>query len=153
MPAGRPTKPTQLKMIAGTIRNDRLNKREPIPTGNLTEPPSHLTADQIEIWNFAIKNAPPGLLKRLDTSVLETWVVSYDHYKKLNESIQKEGYLFTSPNGYPITHPNMTQLNKQAMIMLRAASDMGFTPASRSKIVVNEEKVKDDPWSKLANEP
>jgi P27 family predicted phage terminase small subunit len=153
MPAGRPTKPTQLKMISGTARADRINKREPIPTGNLVDAPNHLTPDQIEIWKFAIENAPSGLLKRLDTSVLETWVVSYDHYKKLNESVQKEGFVFLSPNGYPITHPNMTQLNKQAMIMLRAANEMGFTPASRSKIVVNEEKVKDDPWARLANEP
>jgi hypothetical protein len=39
-----------------------------------------------------------------------------------------------SPNGYPIQWPYIAIANRQAEIMLRIASEFGFTPASRSRI-------------------
>jgi phage terminase small subunit len=39
-----------------------------------------------------------------------------------------------TPNGYLAQSPYMAILNKQAEIMLRIASEFGFTPASRSRI-------------------
>jgi phage terminase small subunit len=39
-----------------------------------------------------------------------------------------------SPNGYPIQSPYIAIANRQAEIMMRIASEFGFTPASRSRI-------------------
>jgi DNA modification methylase len=39
-----------------------------------------------------------------------------------------------SPNGYPIQSPYIAIANRQAEIMLRIASEFGFTPASRGRI-------------------
>jgi phage terminase small subunit len=39
-----------------------------------------------------------------------------------------------SPNGFPVQSPYVSIANRQAEIMMRIASEFGFTPASRSRI-------------------
>jgi phage terminase small subunit len=39
-----------------------------------------------------------------------------------------------SPTGYPVQSPYVSIANRQAEIMMRIASEFGFTPASRSRI-------------------
>jgi phage terminase small subunit len=39
-----------------------------------------------------------------------------------------------SPTGYPIQSPYLAIANRQAELMMRVASEFGFTPASRSRI-------------------
>jgi phage terminase small subunit len=41
-----------------------------------------------------------------------------------------------SPTSFPVQSPNLAIANKQAEIMMRIASEFGFTPASRSRISV-----------------
>ena len=48
--------------------------------------------------------------------------------------VQKHGAMIKSPNGYPVQSPYLSHLNKQTEIMMRIASEFGFTPASRSRI-------------------
>jgi P27 family predicted phage terminase small subunit len=150
--AGRKPKPTQLKIVQGTYRKDRANVRELKPNGDLTLPPSYFTDEQKEVWSYAIQNAPKGLLKNLDISVLEIWVTSYVNYREASQKVKTLGQVIKSPSGYPIVNPYLGNMNKQATIMLKAASEMGFTPASRSKIVMAEEAIEADPWAVLANE-
>jgi P27 family predicted phage terminase small subunit len=51
-----------------------------------------------------------------------------------NEAIQKYGVMIKSPQGFPIQSPYLSIANRQAEIMMRIASEFGFTPASRSRI-------------------
>ena len=149
--AGRKKKPTELKIIQGTFRKDRANLREPKVDGELSaEPPPHLTDDQKEIWRYAIERAPSGLLKPLDVSVLLVWVVAFSLYKEAAEKLRVSGQVIRSPSGYPMVNPYLSNMNKQGQIMLKAASEMGFTPASRSRIVMGEEMEQDDPWATFA---
>ena len=48
--------------------------------------------------------------------------------------VQKHGAMIKSPNGYPVQSPYLSYLTKQTKIMMRIASEFGFTPASRSRI-------------------
>jgi P27 family predicted phage terminase small subunit len=50
------------------------------------------------------------------------------------EAIQKFGTMMKSPTGFPIQSPYVSIANRQAEIMMRIASEFGFTPASRSRI-------------------
>jgi P27 family predicted phage terminase small subunit len=50
------------------------------------------------------------------------------------EAVQKYGAMIKSPNGYPTQSPYLATVNRQAEIMMRIASEFGFTPASRSRI-------------------
>jgi phage terminase small subunit len=42
--------------------------------------------------------------------------------------------LTKSPSGYPVQSPYVSIANRQTEIMMRIASEFGFTPASRSRI-------------------
>jgi phage terminase small subunit len=42
--------------------------------------------------------------------------------------------MIKSPQGFPIQSPYLAIANRQAEIMMRIASEFGFTPASRSRI-------------------
>ena len=42
--------------------------------------------------------------------------------------------MIKSPSGYPVQSPYIAIANRQAEIMIRIASEFGFTPASRSRI-------------------
>ncbi len=52
------------------------------------------------------------------------------------EQINKYGPMVKSPTGFPIQSPYLAIANRQAEIMMRIASEFGFTPASRSRISV-----------------
>ena len=150
---GRKPKPTELKIVQGTLTHgDKVKRlREPKITKNLQETPDWLTPSQKASWEYAIENAPAGLLKKLDRSVLTAWVVAEDNHKFASQQLQTFGMVFTSPNGHEIQSPYIGILNTQAQMMMKCASEMGFTPTSRSRIVLAEEAIEDDPWAKLAN--
>ena len=150
--AGRKPKPTMLKIIEGNPGKRPLNDREPKPTGDLVNPPEWLNDSQTEGWKYAIENAPKGLLKKLDQSVLITWVIAEDLHRQATIQLQKTGLLVRTPNtNQPMQSPYLPIINRQATLMMKAASEMGFTPTSRSRIVLAEEAIQDDPWAKLAN--
>ena len=88
-------------------------------------------------WNYAIENAPRGLLKKLDRSVLVAWVVAEDLHLNAASMVEKYGLLTKAPNtGLPIQSPYLPIVNKQAQILLKAAEQLGFSPASRSRVQV-----------------
>ena len=55
------------------------------------------------------------------------------------EAIGRYGVMIKSPTGFPIQSPYLSIANRQAEIMMRIASEFGFTPASRGRISVTAE--------------
>lgn len=148
---GRKIKPVELKVLEGTYRKDRDNPNAPKVTGDLISPPTYFSEAQADVWKYAIENAPKGLLKKLDISILEIWVNAYVVYRECYGKVQEMGQVVTSPSGYPIVNPYLSNMNKQSVIMMKAAAEMGFTPTSRSKVSVEQEEVAHDPWAAIAN--
>ncbi len=138
---GRPPKPTLIKKLNGNPGKRPLNEHEPVPDGDLYEAPTWLSDTQREAWSFAITRAPPGLLKELDRSILTIWVVAEDMHREAAEKIAQYGLLTKSPNaGLPIQSPYLAILNKQAQIMLKAGAELGFSPASRTRVQVEHSR-------------
>jgi P27 family predicted phage terminase small subunit len=135
--AGRKPKPTHLKLITGNPGKRKLNLNEPIPIGELKAPPDWFTDEQKDIWNYAIQHAPPGLLKMIDASVLMVWTVARDTHQKASTAFAKSKMLYTSKNGDPMQNPLLPVINKQAVLMMKAAGELGFTPSSRSRIEID----------------
>jgi P27 family predicted phage terminase small subunit len=145
---GRKPKPTHLKVVLGNPGKRRLNASEPMPLGDLFEPPAHLNDRQRRVWSEAIAAAPGGLLKRLDGSVLLVWVVAADLHAMATTEVEKYGAVIAAPKTeMPMQSPWVAVMNRQALLMLRASAEMGFTPASRSRINVNggQKAEKSDP--------
>lgn len=136
--AGRKPKPTHLKLITGNPGRRKINQREPKPKGDLTDPPDYFNKAERDAWQYAIDNAPAGLLKRLDLAVLETWVVALVTYREAVRHVRNSGQVIKQ-NGQIAVNPFLHIQNKQALIMLKAAGEMGFTPSSRTRIQLDND--------------
>jgi P27 family predicted phage terminase small subunit len=75
-----------------------------------------------------------GVLSSFDRGPLAAYYTAYALCMEATEAVQKYGAMIKSPNGHPIQSPYLSTVNKQAEIMMRIASEFGFTPASRSRI-------------------
>lgn len=138
MPAGRKPKPTWLKLVAGTPGHRPLNLDEPIAEGDLVTVPDWFTPEQAEIWDAAIKAAPPGLLKELDRSVLVVWATACWLHRDAMHKIAKSGSVVRAPiTGKPMQSPYIQIAKDNSQLMLRAASEMGFSPTSRARVKVD----------------
>lgn len=145
----RKPKPTLLKLVQGTNQKCRANPNEPMPAGNLSTAPDWFTDSQKEGWDFAIKHSPAGLLKLLDQSVLTIWVVAEDLHREASKRLAIDGLLTTTPNGMQIQSPYLPIMNRQAVLMMKAASELGFNPTARSKIVIPPEPRENSPWAQF----
>ena len=74
------------------------------------------------------------MLTNLDRAALAAYCGAYALWAEATEAIQKYGTMVKSPTGFPIQSPYVSIANRQAEIMMRIASEFGFTPASRSRI-------------------
>lgn len=134
---GRKPKPTYLKVVAGVPGHRALNADEPQPVGDLHAPPDWLNDAQKAIWREAIGRAPPGMLKLLDESVFQTWVVAKSLHQEATGFVNKWGSVVrVGPNNVPMQSPYLAIINRQAQIMMRAAAELGFSPTARSRVRV-----------------
>jgi len=79
-------------------------------------------------------------------------VVAEDLHRRASEQVEKFGILTKAPNtGLPIQSPYLPVLNKQAQIILKAAEQLGFTPASRIRVsrLRNSNRSEHNPWADI----
>lgn len=139
---GRKPKPSYLRVLDGNAGRRPINPDEPQPVGNLEEhaPPQWLSDTQKAGWRYAMKHAPPGMLKRLDQSILTVWVVAEERHQDAAQNVSRLGSLLKGKSGTPYQNPFLAIMNKQAQIMMKAAAELGFTPSSRSRVKVEPPK-------------
>lgn len=152
---GPKPKPTMLKVLQGSRIRKRPGRdpmREPIPLGNLKDPPAQIAADArlLSVWQQALAEAPPELLKRIDASILASWVAAYVLHQDALAQVMKVGLLVKSPKTEtPMQSPYLPIVNKQALIMMRAIEHLGFSPAARTRIMIDEPSNGVNPWLEL----
>jgi P27 family predicted phage terminase small subunit len=112
-----------------------------IPTNPATGPvaipdcPEALGETTRREWNRLVGElAALKLLTNFDRAALAAYCGAYALWAEATEAIQKYGVMIKSPSGYPVQSPYVSVANRQAEIMMRIASEFGFTPASRSRI-------------------
>jgi P27 family predicted phage terminase small subunit len=136
---GRNPTPTHLKLLRGNPGHRPINKQEPKPVGDLKDAPAYFDDELRQVWEYAIAHAPPGLLKKIDSSVLETWCMAHVLHRRAVAEVRKFGMLVKPPNSQvPVQSPYLPIVNKQAFIMLRAIDHLGFSPASRTRIMTGD---------------
>jgi P27 family predicted phage terminase small subunit len=139
MARGRKPKPTWLKVIAGNPGRRPLNEDEPVPTGDLSAPPEWFDDSQKAAWSYAVSHAPEGLLKRLDREVMVAYAVASALHRLASTKVAAQGPIVKTKWGIK-PNPYMAVQNKQAVIMMRAAAELGFTPSARSRVKVSKGK-------------
>jgi P27 family predicted phage terminase small subunit len=101
----------------------------------MPECPAYLTGLAQKEWDRLLAELSTlRVLTNLDLAALAGYCSSYGMWVDATEAIQKFGTVVKSPKGYPIQSPYVSIANRQAELMIRYASEFGFTPASRSGI-------------------
>ncbi len=139
---GRRPKPTRLKVLAGNPGKRPLNEREPKPEPSVPDCPPELGPVARREWDRLVGELSKlRILTALDRAALASYCGAYGLWAEAMEQIQKYGAMVKSPSGYPQQSPYLAIANRQAEIMMRIASDFGFTPASRSRISAPKENL------------
>ena len=132
---GRRPKPTRMKVLTGNPGKRPLNTDEPRPEVVIPDCPAELGPLAQKEWHRLVGDlAALRLLTSLDRAALAAYCGAYALWAEATAAIQKFGAMIKSPTGYPIQSPYISIANRQAEIMMRIASEFGFTPASRSRI-------------------
>lgn len=134
---GRPRKPTAVKKLQGTLQKCRTNALEPQPQFDLkqfSEPPEYLTETAKEIWTFALQQVPEGMLSSLDYSIFAEWVILFDQFVILSEGLKNQGTFVRDADGNQQVNSIINSITKTATILRGIENELGFTPASRSKV-------------------
>lgn len=135
----RPRKPTAIKKLQGTLQKCRTNNDEPQPATKLKQvaPPSHLSKVAKDAWEFAISQCPDGVLTSLDFAIFEMWCDTYARILDTEAILKEEGNYVRNPDtGISYPHPALKQLEGLKYTLKYHATELGFTPASRSKVHV-----------------
>lgn len=144
--AGRPAKPTELKILQGTARADRIPKN-PIKSQKLTKRPSKIPDTVIEeIGKKKYKEICDILLfeGRLyipDLELIERYAGAYELYHKAKLKLKGDGCAFddmvtTQVNQGGSEYETITQWKKiydqEEKKLSVLANDLGITPKSRA---------------------
>ena len=88
---------------------------------------------------FAIDNAPRGLLKRIDSSVLEIWCKAHSLHRLATAEVEKTGLLVKTPTRDCRFSPlSADHQQAGADYAMRAIDHLGFSPVSRTRIMIGD---------------
>lgn len=143
MTRGRKPKPTQLKVVQGTARADRLNASEPMPDAARPAPPPHLSEEARREWDRVVDELfRLGVMTELDRASLAAYCQAYGRWVQAEESLAKfaardpatKGLMIKTQAGNAIQNPLVGSANKAMSDMVRFASEFGLTPAGRARV-------------------
>lgn len=138
---GRKPKPTQLKNLhtpeKARLRNPDQEVQAPGDLAASAEvaAPEHFTEAERKVWFAALANAPPGMLKLIDGAALEVWVVAHVLHRRAVVEQRKYSLVIPAPKtAFPIQSPWLPIINRQALILLKACAELGFSPTARPRV-------------------
>lgn len=151
---GRKPKPTILKLIAGKPGHRPLPRAEPDPQGDLLAPPVEMTEAQKAEWRYALANAPAGLLRRLDRKLFGEWCIASCDLTADELALRVEGTVVnrggderltinrdgsqvkTVRSASMVLNPRVKARRDAFDRLMKATSELGFSPTSRSRITL-----------------
>ena len=140
---GRKATPTKLKLLKGNPGKRRINEDEPKPPSTIPKAPKHLCKDAKKEWKRVCKTLHTiGVLTEVDRAVLAAYCTAYALWERSWRAINEmsasgklgAGLMIKTTNGNMIQNPLVGTANKAAGDMVRFASELGMTPAARTKI-------------------
>ena len=137
--SGRKPKPTRLKLLQGNPGHRPLNKNEPMPRLAVPSCPSHLSAEAKKEWHrIAPELAAVGLITRIDRAALAMYCEAWGRWLEAEDALRKYGVMVKSPSGFPMQSPYLAVANKAMEQMRGLLTEFGMSPASRTRISVQE---------------
>lgn len=144
--------PNEIKRSRGTLNVTRDGDRAEMIISErvMTIPPcpeffnKFQAAEWQSVWSYLIEYR---LAAPVDFSLIASYCMEMGKYLQLVKEIGSD-YTVINPKGYTIENPLNAVANKALMNALRLGAEFGFTPVSRSRIVVQKDK---DPKNDFEN--
>jgi phage terminase small subunit len=135
------TKPTALKLLKGDdkVHPERINKKEPKPSGPLGNPPSNFTAAEKRIW----KQAPHWVAKE-DRLVWISFCRLRAEADALWAACKKAKRIVRGGNGQEKINPLYSLFFQIEDRANKLAALFGMEPSDRTKIQVETEAEEDE---------
>lgn len=148
--AGRPRKPTQLKVLQGTDQKCRLNDKEP-KTDPVQEmkAPSYLNGVAKKAFAELVKLVGAdgmNVLAESDKTAMAMLCDQYSVYREARKEVRSLGLTYTSEGRAGIqikARPEVAIMNNAWDRVGKMLTEFGCTPASRSKVDELEKQGKD----------
>jgi P27 family predicted phage terminase small subunit len=143
MPSGRKPLPARLHRLHGNPHGHRLPEEgdEPrAPSTICSTPPPWFDRDQRAVWRHAVDHAPFGILAEIDRSTLAVWCVASVEHRRAALQIRQAGQVVEARDKRMIPNPHFRVLNACASLMIRAGSELGFSPASRASLGIRAQQ-------------
>jgi len=144
------------------VRNDRLNRDAPVPPLGEMTPPDYFTDAERGVWAAVICNAPAGMIRPLDSGLLERYCWDYVRRREAlgefrawclepNKKLGETDSLRIAENGVLGRHPILGVIESHTKAMAQAEAKLGLTPVDRERIraATQKELPFDDPWAAL----
>ena len=131
---GRKPIPSAVKAVQGNkakLGKARI-KVDPKGVGKPSVPPG-LSADARRLWAHVVGSLPDEVLSKADDAALEIFARAWARYRKAVSQVDRTSLVVQSKNG-PVKNPLLNVINQAETVMLRAAAELGLTPAARARL-------------------
>lgn len=140
---GPAPKPSNLKLVEGTYREDRAPAKEPRPEVQIPSCPSWLHREAKREWRRIVGELEAlGLISNFDRGALAAYCEAYAEWWEADRTIKEEGryvrYTTKSGGEYVQAHPAVAIKNNAIDRLRRFANDFGMTPAARARVEAAE---------------
>lgn len=134
---GRIPKPTAVKLLQGNPGKRRINGREPKPPGSMPDCPDYLAPEAKAEWARipSILNQT-GLLTQVDRTLMAGYCQTYARWVEAERKRTETPLNLRTPAGYIQQSPWLSISNKQLELMAKYMTELGLTPASRSRLAI-----------------
>lgn len=135
MKGRRPTKSAAQKRLEGNRAKDVIHETIAV-SGGLPTPPRELSKGARREWWRLVRAAPERLISRLDRNALADYCENQVLLSRLRTELEQESEL-TYPNektGTFLPRPQMRMIATIVAQQVRLGVELGFTPASRSRV-------------------
>jgi P27 family predicted phage terminase small subunit len=154
MTAGRPRKPSELKLIQGTFRSTRENIAEPIGTPGTPKPPDQLSTRAVEIYYEVCTDMDRlGILNMEWGPVIADYARAREDVEIYSGIIEDLGPTYESTNrsGECMfrARPETRLLNDAYNRVHRFRTELGLSPAAKGKVAAAP-KIEDNPFKKIS---
>ena len=147
---GPQPQPTALRILRGNPSHRPVNDREPAPPGDDGSPPEGLSPGALECWTHAVKVLiGMGLWSAAERAVLSRYCWLHDMRQLAEAKLREQG-----PVQEIVTQTGSLQSQQTAFFtvavklheqMLAIEREFGFTPASRTRLMVQPAEAQNDP--------
>jgi P27 family predicted phage terminase small subunit len=135
---GRRPHPTAIRRHNGNPGKRAWNHDEPVPPEGLPDCPEHLSIVATDEWHRVARTLyDMGVLTVIDRAALAAYCQAYGRWVEAERKLSETPSIFKTPSGYVQQSPWLGIANKQMELMGRYMTELGMTPAARSRVAVS----------------